>query len=163
MHFIDTRFVVFQLDQDPQDGLKIPRTAIVEQSRFTVPYNLISWQHGLPTVTVMMGDAARVESVWGSQSPDGEWFHIMADASNLRVGDTLVGLYGSFALTEIEIPTGVFITNMGATMFREIFLDGLFAENSEFVILDPLRNLNLRLFDRIIADARVISDRQILH
>jgi len=165
MRFIDTRRISFRLDREPQDGLKVPWSAIVERGRFAVPSRFVFTEEGVTAVNVRVGDIIRTQPVWGTRSltEDGEIFSIMADAGGLRVGDELVFGEETFTLDQIETVMGVYITNMGATQFRQIFLEGRFAENADYIILDPVRNTSLRLFDRIVSDARAIGDRVLLH
>ena len=163
MRFIDTRHVVFQLTQNAREGFKIPWTAIVERGRFPVPEEFVFMQGGVNAVNLRIGEGIRTESVLGFRSACRTIFYIMADASGLRVGDELVGADGSFSLESIETVPGVLVTNIGATQFRAIDLEGNFAQNADYVILDPARNRGIRLFDRIVADARNVPDRFLLH
>jgi len=163
MRFIDRRHISFRLSRDAQEGFKIPQTSIVERSRFPVPAQFVFIEGNVMAINIMMGDSIVTDSVTGGFSADGEMFHIMADSSRLRVGDTIVMDNEIFHIEAVGTATGVFVTNLGATIFREITTEGNFAENAEYIILDPSRNPNLRLFDRIVADARAVSDRLLLH
>jgi len=163
MRFIDRRHISFRFARDAREGFKVPQTAIVEASRFPVPSQFVFIEGNVMAVNIMMGDSIVTDSVTGSFSADGVMFNIMSDSSRLRVGDTIVMDDVTFRIETINTATGVFVTNLGATIFREITTEGSFAENAEYIILDPARNPNLRLFDRIVADARAVSDRLLLH
>jgi len=163
MRFIDARHIVFQLTASPQEGLKIPRNAIVERGRFPVPDDFVFVQDGVNVVLLRIGDNTRTEPVLGMRSADRTTFYILADATVLRVGDEIISSTESFTLGTIETVTGVFIANLGTTEFRFISLEDVFDENVDYVILNPAHNPNLRLFDRLVADARNVTDRQILH
>ena len=163
MRFIDRRNITFRLSREAQEGFKIPHAAIVERSRFPVPSEFVFIENNVWAVNLLVGDRTVIESVTGSFSADGAYFFIMADSGRLRVGDTIVKQEEQFLIETISTVTGVFVTNIGATQFREVNLEGFFAENADYIILDPARNPNLRLFDRIVADARAVSDRLLLH
>ena len=163
MRFIDRRRITFRLSREAQEGFKIPRAAIVERSGFPVPSEFVFIKDNVWAVNLMTNDKFITESVAGSLSADGSTFFIMADSSILRVGDILVMGEEQFRLDTIDMVTGVFVTNIGATQFREVTTMGYFDENADYIILDPAQNPNLRLFDRIVADARAVSDRLLLH
>lgn len=163
MRFIDRRNVTFRLSRDAQEGFKIPHAAIVERSRFPIPSEFVFIENNVWAVNLLVGENSVPESVAGSLSADGETFFIMADSGRLRIGDTLVMGDSQFRLETIDTVPGVFVTNIGATQFREVSTVGFFDENTDYIILDPSQNPNLRLFDRIVADARAVSDRLLLH
>jgi len=163
MRFIDMRHVTFQLTASPQEGLKIPRNAIIERGRFSVPDDFVFMQDGVNAVLLRVGGTTRIEPVLGMRSADSATFYILADTAVIRVGDEIVSATDSFTLDEIETVTGVFVTNMGVAEFRFISLEGMLDENADYVILNPAQNPGLRLFDRIAADARNVTDHQILN
>ena len=163
MRFLDRRNITFSLARGAQEGFKIPQTAIVERSRFPVPAEFVFIENNVRAVNLMTGGGVVIESVTGSFSSNGELFFIMADSTRLRVGDVLVMGDAQFILDTVNTVPGVFVTNIGATQFREVNITGFFDENADYIILDPSRNPNLRLFDRIVSDARAVSDRLLLH
>ena len=163
MRFIDIRHLTFQLAASPQEGLKIPRNAIIERGRFSVPDEFVFVHDGVNAVMLQIGATTRIEPVLGMRSADGLTFYILADSAVMRVGDEIFTATDSFILDEIEVVTGIFVTNMGVADFRFISFEGIFDANDDYVVLDPMQNLGLRLFDRIVADARNVTDRQILH
>jgi len=163
MRFIDTRHVTFQLERNPRSGYKIPRSAIVELSQFPVPAEFIRLENNVWVVDLLVNEITRTEPIWGSWSLDGSSFYITAGSAALRVGDVLVSNDNTFGLDFVSSVPGVFATNMGSAQFRRIDMTDLLAENDDYIILDPIRNPNIRPFDRIVSDARAVSDRQLLH
>ena len=163
MRFIDRRNIAFRLYREAQEGFKIPHTAIVERSRFPVPAEFVFIEDNVWAVNLVTGDRSVAESVSGNFSADGSTFFIMADSSRLRLGDVLLMDGEEFRLEAIDTVPGVFVTNIGATQFREVTTTGFFDENADYIILDPAQNPNLRLFDRIVSDARAVPDRLLLH
>ena len=163
MRFIDIRHITFQLERNPRSGYKIPRSAIVEISQFPVPAEFVRLENNVWVVDLLINETARTEPIWGSWSLDRKSFYITAGAAALRVGDVIVNNGNTFTLDLVVSATGVFATNVGATQFRQIDMTGLLAENDDYIILDPIRNPNIRPFDRIVSDARAVSDRQLLH
>ena len=150
--------------------LRVGDTLVIQEEQFhlqgnfdAVPSQFVFNEGDAWTVRVKIGDSVVTELVSGNFSADGSMFQIAEGRSNLRAGDTLVRQKERFQLEIIDITTGVFVTNIGATQFREVTTEGSFAENADYIILDPARNPNLRLFDRIVADARAVSDRLLLH
>jgi len=169
MRFIDVRRVGFRLEAEPQEGLKIPWSAIVERGIFEVPSEFVFRQEGtlggVDAVNMRFGDTVQAQPVMGTRSRTeiGETFSIIAEAGGLRFGDVLVNGDETFQLEHITTVFGVYVTNAGATQFRRVEIEGAFAQNADYVILDPARNPNLRPFDRIVPDARAIGDRLLLY
>jgi len=150
--------------------LRVGDILVLQESQFVledlgepIPSEFIFDDGDTWAVNLIIGDSSMAEKVLGSFSADGSEFNIATDNSSLRVGDILIRNEGQFQLSTIDTVPGVFVTNIGATQFREVTTTGFFAENADYIILDPAQNPNLRLFDRIVADARAVSDRLLLH
>jgi len=171
LRFIDERGIVFSISQNPVEGYKIPRTALVERSVFPVPREFVTDRY-LGTNTVEIGDGRRVPvGGWF----DGDYFLILADGGYLRANDvilvtidesdeTLVQIESkTYTLDRIEVVTGVFQVNMGFTTFRTVVLPENYSRDDEYIVLNPAENPFLRLFDWIAKDARNVDNRLLLN
>ncbi|MCL2236312.1 MAG: hypothetical protein FWB98_07735 [Defluviitaleaceae bacterium] len=165
LRFIDHRFVTFQLQQNPVQGLKIPSSALVELSTFPVPRDFVRERYQMMTVDHYIGNGEIVvEAVAGWVSSDGTTFYILAEGSNLRVGDAIYHDENPFVLDFIESITGVFVANRGHAVFRQVVLPLQFGYRpSEFVILDVAQNPYIRLFDWIVVDGQNVDNRLLLN
>jgi hypothetical protein len=172
LRFIDQRDISFQLRQNPAQGLQIPRTAIVQLSIFPIERDFVRDDYEMMVVTRNDG---RILAVAGWISNDGAYFYALADGSNLRVGDVLIHEeLGDFTIELIEVVHGVFVTNRGHTLFRQIHLPQNFNQNvtqnsynnfnaADYIVLDAAENPHIRLFDWIIRDAGDVDNRLILN
>ncbi|MCL2170115.1 MAG: hypothetical protein FWB74_08845 [Defluviitaleaceae bacterium] len=160
LRFIDQRNVTFQLSPNPGQGLLIPRTAIVERSIFPVPRNFVAADRETITVQTAEGTAFAVA---GWLSNDGNYFYILADGSNLRTHDTLIFEDEYFEIGLIKTVQGVFVSNRGHSLFRQIFLPENFYFGLDYVVLEPAENPHIQLFDWIIHDAGSVDNRDLLN
>ncbi|MCL2620495.1 MAG: hypothetical protein FWD97_06155 [Defluviitaleaceae bacterium] len=165
LRFINHRFITFQLQQNPVQGLKIPTTALVELSAFPVPRDFAWERYGMMTTDHYIGNGETViEPVSGWVSSDGTTFYILADGSNLRVGDTIIHEGIPFTLDFIRAVPGVFVANRGHALFRQVTLPLHFDyNNSGFIILDIATNPYIRLFDWIVVDGQNVDNRLLLN
>jgi len=136
----------------------------LEEYMSEIPARFVFDAEGGWAVSLMMVDNVIVtQRVSGNFNSSGSVFLLAENSNSLRSGDILVIEEAHFRLEVVDTVKGVFVTNIGATQLREVSLEGFFDENADYIILDPARNPNLRLFDRIAADARAVSDRLLLH
>ncbi|MCL2854714.1 MAG: hypothetical protein FWE21_03750 [Defluviitaleaceae bacterium] len=165
LRFINHRTVTFQLQQNPVQGLRVPASAIVELSTFPVPRDFVQERYRMMTVDRRISDnETAVEPVAGWTSSDGTVFYILADGSNLRVGDTISNDGNPFVLGFIQTVPGVFVANRGHAVFRQITLPLQFGYNeTDFVILNPANNPYIHLFDWIVVDGQNVDNRLLLH
>lgn len=164
LDFINNRNLSLQLSENPPMGYKVPRNAIVERGQFTIPEEFIVNINNLQVVTRDINGRSEVLAVFARLTSDGESRYILSETNGLRLGDTLISDLGStFTINNIETVTGVYLTNRGYTSFVEISFDGNFSQNNYYFILDPNKNLNLRLHDRIVANALDIQGVQVVN
>jgi len=162
LRFIDQRHISFQFQRNPEPGLRVPSSAVVERSAFPVPADFVTGDY-YGTLTVLReGSSSRV-AVAGWWASGGATFYILADGGNFRVGDVLVHEGELSTLDTIEVMLGVFVANRGHTAFRTITMPENFDADSDYIILSPLANPNIRLFDWIIADASAVYNRLLLN
>jgi len=162
LRFIDQRNIVFSLQQTPAQGLRVPSTAIVSRSIFSVPRDFVQLRYETTTVQREGADGSLPVSGWVSN--DGERFYILAEGSNLRLGDILIHEEGRFVIEIIDTVQGVFMTNRGHALFRQISLpQNIILDEVEYVVLDPSQNPHIRLFDWIVSDARDAGNRLLVN
>jgi len=152
-------------------GLRVGDTLILQQELFEIeaddsnliPSHFVFVEGSGWAVDVSIDGSIVTQPIFGRFSNNGLTFQMEEGGGNLRAGDVLARPEERFLLETIDTVSGVFVTNIGATQFREVSTEGFFAKNADYIILDPANNPNLRLFDRIVADARAVGDRLLLH
>lgn len=165
LRFINHRFITFQLQENPVQGLKIPTTALVEISTFPVPREFIWERYQMATVDLYTGNGEIViRPVFGWTSSDGAIFYILSDVGGLRVGDIILQQDNQFTLEFIRTVPGVFVSNRGHANFRQVTLPLQFDYNeSDFIVLDMAANPYIRLFDWVVVDGQGVDNRLLLN
>ena len=156
LRFMDQRNINFQLTQNPQEGLKVPRYAIVERSILPVPRDFIM---EVSQVMVVERQDGNTVPVFGWLSNNGEHFYVLAEGDGLRAGDTIVHGHDEFTIDFVRVVQGVFVTNRGHSLFRQITLPENFDPQAEYIVLSVQDNPHIQLFDWIVADARDVDNR----
>jgi hypothetical protein len=167
LRFIDQRNIAFQLQENPMPGYLVPRSALAERSVFPVPRGFVRERYGMMTAYKAVSDGDSVSlslvTVSGWVCPEETTFFVMADGSGLRAGDILVNDEEEFALDYIMPVLGVFVTNRGHTVFRQIHLAEDYVFSGDYVILEPKENPHIRLFDWIVKSAEDAQNRLLLN
>ncbi|MDR2168270.1 MAG: hypothetical protein LBE35_10565 [Clostridiales bacterium] len=160
LRFIDQRNISFQLRQNPAQGLRLPRSAIVERSIFPIPLDFARDEYEMMVAVL---DSGRTVPISGWISNEGNEFYVLADGSNLRVGDIIVSGDENFTIEFIEVVQGVFVSNRGHALFRQIYLPQNFHADADYIVLDPEENPHIRLFDWIVRDGGNVENRLLLN
>jgi hypothetical protein len=169
--FLDKRSVNFKITEEIPEGLKIPNEAIIDKTMLKIPkkyvYQTESTKYSdrydavMKRVAAPVGEAPRDEPVIISvSSEDADNVYVLQDISSLKLGDALTNTDSTtdvYRLEDVTSIRGVYVTNSGIPIFKEINFDGLISSNSAYTVVDPAKNPSLKNDDRIIADVRLIS------
>jgi hypothetical protein len=162
--FLDVRSVVFKLDNNITEGLRIPNTAIAEHTLLVIPNACIVHSSGLNRVTMINpnGRDTLIDVIVASS--DEVYSYAVLDHNRLRLGNILMNheTGGIYEISEVRIRRGVYINSIGSADFRDINMDGS-VRNENFTILCRELNGNIRIGDSIIVDARNIVNRQLIY
>ncbi|MCL2353764.1 MAG: hypothetical protein FWC69_03955 [Defluviitaleaceae bacterium] len=164
IRFINHRNITFQLQQSPTEGFVVPTSAITRRSAFAVPRDFVHWRYDMLVVFRQDGAGTTMLPVTGWNDADAGVFYVISGGGDLRLGDVLVHEGYRFTLDSIETVDGVFVSNRGHAVFRQIYLPlNWQAINDEYIVIDPRNNPNIRLFDWVIRDARGAENRLLLN
>ncbi|MCC8098074.1 MAG: hypothetical protein LIO44_05895, partial [Eubacterium sp.] len=152
--FMSTRNLTFEIDK-VQTGYKISNSSIVENTLIKIPAEYVV--NG--TVTKQNGTTVSVGEAKGDYAyfPVGYDTLVLHDVI-LNPGDNS----DSYELTEVETRQGVYIMNTGIAQFYTIDMEGS-ESNLTHTILDPARNTNLSIYDRVVVDPKNIEDEDMLY
>ncbi|MCL2873520.1 MAG: hypothetical protein FWE29_01155 [Defluviitaleaceae bacterium] len=166
--YLNTRNIRFKTSRDEHSGFRIPRSAIVDRTVLRVPtdhilinesgYFVMRRANGVDSLV-----AVGISSVF---DPDEPFVYIQQDFDGLRLGDTIVRSGDSpeiHQVTDVDNIRGLFTVNRGYTQFFQVHIDENTRERGGYYIIDPSLNAGLRIFDRIILDARNVRERQIVN
>lgn len=163
--FCTDRFLDIELLTETTNGLKIPKTALVDGEFFIVPaaYKTESGS-GQTTVLREIYDengekSVETVAVTVYNEEDG---NIWLDQSTLRSGDVLDMPKSQQTTTVAQTGqlTGVYNINEGYADFRQV---SVLAENEEYAIVEPDSVYGLREYDYIVLDATTMSPDEYLY
>lgn len=152
--FMSSRNLTFEIDK-VQTGYKIANTSIVENTLIKIPAEYV--ENG--TVTKQNGTTVSV----GEPNGDYAYFPVGYDA--LVLHDIILNPddhSDAYELTEVEARQGVYIMNTGIAEFYTIDMEGS-SSNSTHTILDPVKNTNLSVYDRVVVDPKNIEADDMLY
>ena len=160
VRYAEERFMNIELLLDEPQGLKIPRSAVIEKEFFLVPPRFISVNEtGGLTVYVLDGETVIPRTVTAYRvTPEG---YLYLDSLLFERGSHLVdlGTGATFTLRGTSSLPGVFNINRGYAIFRPITV---LSESHEYLIVregDPHGLVN---FDRIVRDGRSVRELEVV-
>lgn len=152
--FIEDRNVKFEIGES-RTGYKIPNSAIKEETLCKIPLNFID-NNTVCKVTEKGGDYINISYI----SSDTEGIVLVPSGKNsVNVGDTLKKLdstEGNFTIKDTVKQNGIYVTNTGMTQFEKLNMEGS-VKNSTHTIIDPNKNPNIKIYDRIATELEEIE------
>ncbi|MCL2699201.1 MAG: hypothetical protein FWE68_02725 [Defluviitaleaceae bacterium] len=161
LDFLHLRNVRFKITSSEHTGYKIPTAAITTQTLLKVPREYMIDDDGLKLIKYTENGEETISV--RMQYSDSHYFYVFQDMGRLVLHDRIRmpnAPYTIHNLSDVHNVRGVFVVNRGYAEFRRITIDHRIPLSGEYVILDPSRNPELRLHDRISADARTLSPHQ---
>ncbi len=152
--FMSARNLTFEIDK-VQTGYKIANSSIVENTLIKIPAEYVS--NG--AVTKQNGTTVSVGE------PKGDYAYFPVGYDTLVLHDVILNPddnTDSYELTEVETRQGVYIMNTGIAQFYTIDTEGS-SSNSTHTILDPAKNTNLSIYDRVVVDPKNIEADDMLY
>lgn len=179
--YLTERFVDFKIAEDDIKGYKIPKSAVLSKDFLVVPENYVinSESKGVGVLKEVVQSDGSVEAVFTRVSiyaKQGNSYYI--SASGLTTQDYLVGatvekngddeeriLTNSTDryLIAVSAPlTGVYSVNRGYCIFRQIDILSETSDNNYYII-DTGTYYGLSAYDRIILNASLVTENQIIY
>ncbi len=156
--FMYMRNLSFEIDK-VKTGYKIANTSIVENTLIKIPKKYVN--SGMVTKKTVTGGTETVSV----GEPNGDFAYFPVGYNTLVLHDMIVDPNNpdnSYELTEVEDRQGVYIMNTGIAEFYTINMEGS-SSNSTHTILDPKKNTNISVYDRIVTDPKNIQDNDMLY
>jgi hypothetical protein len=163
--FLNTRRVNLRTTENIRNGLKISNSAVVTRDFFAIPHSYVNEaDRGGMYVLKEMGETTLMVPV-ESVEPDELYAYVPLETENLRLGDVVINAEhpgDTFVLQDLHTVQGVYKANSGYADFTKITTDE-YSGSGSFILLDPLLNPRLRIYDQIITNARDVRDGQIIY
>ena len=170
MTFATDRFINIELITDDTTGLKIPKSALVDDEFYVVPREYVttgaSGADGVLRRTVDEDGVASSEFIEVTPyEKDGDSANYYLDQSTLRDGDVLIMPDSSETLTlddstMLDTLTGVYNINEGYADFKQVTK---LAENEEYAIVKSNTTYGLREYDYIVLDASTMTPNEFIY
>lgn len=156
IHFINDRYIDVELCLNSASGLKIPNTAITEETFFTIPVDYLSpGASASSEVVTVLSKKKNGENSYTDISPeiyykDQKTAYILSD--QLETGDTIVNsaTKDTMIIGDTGKLTGVYNINKGYCIFQRI--EPVY-ENEEYTIVKCGTDYGLSNYDHILLDA----------
>lgn len=164
LDFINMRNITFDTE-NTDTGFKIPNAAIAEETLLKIPTDYIS-DGNVYKVTGNDENASVTEvsvSVSGSDE-DTKMSFVPVQLGVINVGDTIKkpGTEDTFAIADVLNTKGIYIMNTGIAEFKTIDLTNSISNNTH-TILDPSRNTNIYVYDRIMTDIKDVQKEDMVY
>ena len=159
--FIDKRNVTFELSK-PKEGFKISLDAIAEEELLKVPTSYIVDNN--VTKKSSTGELITVPIKVSGQDDNGEYTYVSISPGIIDIGDYIINPQTNQEqqLNEIFTKKGIYVVNSGIYTFKNINTEGS-VQNDQFIILEPSKNTNIKLYDRYAPNVSVVNGEEIVN
>ena len=159
--FIDKRNVTFELSK-PKEGFKISLDAIAEEELLKVPTSYIVDNN--VTKKSSTGELITVPIKLSGQDDNGEYTYVSISPGIIDIGDYIINPQTNQEqqLNEIFTKKGIYVVNSGIYTFKNINTEGA-VQNDQFIILEPSKNTNIKLYDRYAPNVSVVNGEEIVN
>jgi len=154
MDFIDIRTMEFKIRHDAFEGFKIPNEAIVEKVFLKIPKDCVMESLDEYSVIVRGIEQDTLVPVRISAEED-EYYLIPQDFSGVKLGTVIVRGSGVFTISEVSSLKGVYVANSSVAQFTVV---DILASNSEYSVVDSEDRYGLKVYDKIVSDAKTVED-----
>jgi hypothetical protein len=165
VRYVTERFVDIELNSSSQSGLKIPASAVTDQSFYVIPKAYLT-SYGTSSTTGVLVEgysAGELISYFNAldiyKSTD-DYAYITTDA--LEAGTTIIKPDSSekYVVSATEKLKGVYCINTGYTVFK---LVDIIDQNNEYIISRKGISYGISVYDRIILNADNYEPNQMVY
>lgn len=165
--YIDTRNVSFEVETEIYKGLKVPNSSIVEKTFLKIPIDYIieeSEQYSIIKSQDKVNVSIPIKIAFKDETQS--YAYILQDfnSNKLKLDDKILknvdGEQNEYIITGegIKTSSGVYVANNGIASLRAVEIIG---SNETYSIVKPIGDL--KVYDRIVSDAKNISENQMIY
>ena len=159
--YADQRFISINLKLDEKNGLKIPNSAIVYKTFYTVPKKYFTRGEDSSNYGLLIRNGSNVEFERTTiYFEDDDFYYI--DSENVSDGDVCLMVNSGESYTigsDTDQLQGVYNVNKGYTVFKII---DIIYQNNDYTIVRSGTDYGLSLYDRIVLQGDKVSEDEIL-
>ncbi len=165
LDFLSERSINFEVGTQSYEGLKIPNTALVETTFLKIPTAYVTESMGQDCVIKAQEVGNILVDIEISFTDDTEEFvYVRQDFDVLKLGDKLIEPNSEnpseYRISEVTTSKGVYVVNNGVTELKTVEVLG---ENETYSIVNASKKRSLKAYDRIVSDAKNITENQIIY
>lgn len=166
VRYASERFVDVQIVEEQVEGLKIPKTSLVNMDFFTIPERFATYGGNTQDVGFMIekydeDGKMTVEYVNPEiyEFIDGQYY---VGTDEFSGGDVLVleDMSEKYTISAKATLTGVYNINNGYCVFREV---NILAESTDYYIIESGTTYGLLVYDHIVLDSSTVTENQVVY
>ncbi len=165
VRYVTERYINIELSSSSRSGLKIPASAVTDQSFFVIPKSYLTTYGNNSTKGVLVeeynnGEVSNYFKALDIYKSTDDNVYIANDA--LPVGTTILRPDSSdkYVISSTEKLKGVYCVNTGYTVFK---LVDIIDQNNEYVISRKGSAYGISVYDRIILNAEKYTPNQMVY
>lgn len=162
IRYADERYLNVELILEDESGLKIPKSAVVEEKFYVVPEDYITTGGNSSASGLMVenkkGDIAfRAVDIFDI-SEDGE---VCISRDNLEEGEVVIMPESSetYTIGKTKSLQGVYNVNKGYAIFKKV---SILCENDEYYIVKEGESYGLSNYDHIVQNGSTVSSEEVV-
>lgn len=163
LDYIDKRIIDFEVSRSDV-GFKIPLTSVVDKTTLKIPKQYVK-DDMIIKVNEDNGSTETISIENAGGDTDGKYVYTPEKDGIIKLGDVVQNpdsLDDKYTVKEVINTKGVYIVNSGLAQFKTINTDDS-SENSTYIIINPEKNPQIRLFDRVLTDTENVEEEQKLY
>ena len=155
LRYAKDRYLSIQITAAGTEGLKIPKTAVLQKSFYIIPVDFATVSTDSQTISFNLQKESDKGNVTVTRiEPDiysktDKYYYI--DTNELSYGDVLIKSNSNetYTVGQTESVSGVYCINNGYTQFRKI---DTITDSNDYYIIQDNSSYGLRLYDHILLD-----------
>ncbi|MDR2904266.1 MAG: hypothetical protein LBU77_07150 [Clostridiales bacterium] len=163
--YLGSRSLTFKTVSAVKEGYKIPNAAIADKTMLKIPKQYVfttdsGKTNGESQNVMKKTDTANVSVPISIASSDDAFVYVLQDISLLKFGDIVVNNQNAddtYQISELKNVKGIYVTNTGVMVFKEIHTEGQSSANSAYTVIDPALNPAIKNQDNIISDVKTLD------
>lgn len=169
IRYINERYLDVEITLKSNQGLKIPRTAIVEKECYKIPVEYIIDNNGLNGKMSLLTSNKNGDTIKKDISPsiyridynkENEPTYCYVNPNDIPTGGILLSATGEhFAPTDTKKLMGVYNMNMGYATFRPVYEED---SNEDFVIVKAGQDGSIATYDFIVLNSKTVKEDQLV-
>lgn len=157
--FLELRTMYFSVKESVYSGFKVPNAAIVERTFLKIPKTLLSNSLDEQGIIKRTGTGDIFQRIKIANS-DENYVYVLQDFENLKIGDVIVGMgeeAQTYTLGDVATYKGVYVANSSLAEFTVVDILG---QNSDYAIVNAQSQFGLKVYDKIVSDAKAVQDEE---